>query len=227
MRSRASTGLSVTLSGVLLVAAGTFPAGSAEVAIRFDPGYATWNSIGGAIPDFGDSLIVVGFVQGFDGPLADLNARPRPQFTYVLSGLDCTEQGMWDDFIHDMGGWYAEFTDGYLRVYADDDTDGQCDDRRTFSDGTMIFEAVCTNVILGVPLPMADLRFTGGTLFDRVSRDGIGYAGTLEGLLRLYVIPEELWELGYRGVMESTVMVSFPVPVQATTWGRLKTLYGH
>ena len=36
----------------------------------------------------------------------------------------------------------------------------------------------------------------------------------------------DMLALGYRAVYTGTVQVSFPVPVQSTTWGRLKTLYG-
>ncbi len=229
MKLRGSVSMSVACLCVF-VGAATPPAAADEVII-LEPGYVITSPV--SLPGYtiytGTSLQVVGHVQEFVGPFADLNHRPHPEFTYVLSGFVCTEEYFWDDFINDIGGWLAEFTDGELSIYRDISTTARFDDPRTFSDGEELFEAVCSNFLLGwIPnAPLPGLVFTGGSLFDRVSANGTGYRGIVAGELDEGTIPADMLALGYRAVYTGTVQVSFPVPVQSTTWGRLKTLYDH
>lgn len=211
----------------------SIPPAAAEDAIVFEPGYAVWlpvrpvGSLGPA-PFSGDTVVILGRVSQFGGPLADLNEPPLPEYTYVF---ELTSSGWmhWYDPWNDVGGVWLQFTNGVLRIYRDNYPSARYDDRATFSNGEMLFEADCTTLVYGyLPgISAPHVRFKGGTLFDRVSKDGVGYTGTLDWSLDTDEMPADLTALGYRGLVAGTVLVDFPVGVEPATWGRLKTLYDH
>jgi hypothetical protein len=221
------------LAFLFALAGASAPPATAEDAIVFEPGYAIWlpvYPVGAPSPYEGDTMVILGRVAEFGGPLADLNHRPHPEYTYVISDL---VSGGWTEWFDPIppgdGGWFVEFTGGVLRIYKDSANAANYDNRSTFSNGEVLFEADCTRLVIGyIPgIDLPEIHFTGGTLFDRVSKDGAGLPGTLDWSFDTDEVPADLTALGYRGLVTGVVQVNFPVGVEPATWGRLKALYDH
>jgi hypothetical protein len=204
-------------------------------AISFGLGYALPSAywIYGTFPTIGDNLGVVGKVAAFQAPFADLNAAdPGLEFTYRMRDLTVVGTAIWDDFEHNEGGIGIEYSSGVLEIYRDTTPDADFANTGTFADGEMILSASITSFWLilyssYLPAQSAALEFTGGTLFDRVSENGVGFTGTNQGDFRMFEgdVPASLVALGYNARSETTINIDDRVPVETTTWGRLKATY--
>jgi hypothetical protein len=191
-------------------------------------------------PGIGSSLYVVGLVQNFNAPFQDL-LPPAGTYeaTYSIEGLTCTENIMWDDFEHQLGGKGAAYSNGTLRIYIDYTPDANLADPSTFRDGEMVLEAQLAppNVMGAFVLSEGGcyypelqtlsgyFHFSGGTWFNRVkdsNREGCAasIAGCFWGN-----ISEALREMGYVGQSSSRLDIYSVVAVKATSWGQIKELF--
>lgn len=212
-----------------LVIAHPAQAGILPNAIVMDTGYAAgpveWDIDFGYIRE-GDPLWIVGPVLELHAPFEDVLPPAGPyEVTYAFTDLVCTATGMWDDLDHNKGGWFAEFGGGKFRVYLDESPDADFANPATFQDGELLVEAQSMWFVLGTePTQLGYFRFTGGSLFDRVSKDGVGYIaenlGSIDG-----DVPAALEAFGYGARSSGAIDVHVPVPVEETTWGQVKALY--
>ena len=219
----------------LLLLVSTAAAGAAsdsqlQTVIELDTGYALGPACFPITCDFEmtDSLTIVGMVNAFLPPLDELNTPPHPQYTYLFRGLRCTGTGMWDDFINHRGGYYAEFAGGVLEIRSDRTTGARFQDPVTFFDGEVLirFDLGLFRTGFWPYTQDANLQVTGGTLFDRLSTDGVGYTGANLGYFWTeYWIDPAYGDLGYIVDSTSRVDLALPTPVRATTWGRIKRQY--
>lgn len=180
-------------------------------------------------PAIGDQLWIVGPVIQVGAPLTGHTLPPVYELTYAYTAFECTGYGMWDDFEHGIGGPFTVWESGTFRVYLDDTPDANFAVPSTFQDGEIVLEGSPGDLFLwsGDPSESQSMsvHFTGGTWFEDVSSDGAGWLANTHGLFGGEV-PPAMALLGYIG--ESTISymdVISPVAVEATTWGKIKSLY--
>ena len=186
------------------------------------------------------SILVVGTLELAGPPLEDVvTTEPGTEITYAITGLAYLGSWVWDGGPPggslEWGGTFHEFSDGYFRLYADDAPDHDFSDPSTFQDGDLLLEARVPSYKFwsgaGYPCPQCypehfgDVEFTGGLLFHRVSRDGVGYRGNMvqtsfgEAPLDSLLLP------GTSYPTHGRLGLSIPVPVRETTWGKIKQLF--
>ena len=130
---------------------------------------------------------------------------------------------------------FYEFSDGYFRLYSDNTPDHDFSTQSTFQDGDLLLEARVPRYSFwsgaGYPCPecypghFGDVEFTGGLLFDRVSRDGVGYSGSI-GQTSFREAPlDSLLRPGTNYSTHGRLGLNIPVPVHETTWGKIKRLF--
>jgi hypothetical protein len=235
-------GLMVT---VALLGSLCAPANATDIqgAIEFQTGYVgsssawiPWHNF----PAIGSSLFVVGLVDHFNAPFQDL-LPPAGTYeaTYSIEGLMCTDNILWDDFVHGVGGMAAGYSDGTLRIYVDSTPDADPADPSTFEDGELVLEAqLIPRDYMGEFLLMDGgccypsvetlsgcFEFSGGAWFSRVkSADGDGCRAVIAGCFR-GSIPDELREMGYVGQSSSRLDLYAVVTVKSATWGGIKSLF--
>ncbi len=185
----------------------------------------------------GDTLLIVGRVTEFHGPLADLDAAGSREYTLFLHGLVGTGSAPWDGFGEDWGagGVRCEYQGGRFLLLDDDSPDATPASVDSYRDGV---------VLLAGDLSWAGLwEGSGGTkLFRDIYAGGAFKEGERLSSLGTDAIAPEMqlsgtfkeespwWdlgvsELGYFATFTFTVEAYLPVAVRPTTWGRLKTLY--
>lgn len=219
---------------VLLLACAIVPASAQTYhnALVLGTGYAagppTWDPWLD-FPAMGDPLWMVGPVIQIAAPFDPGALPPVYELTYAFTGFECTGFGMWDDFQHGYGGMFADFENGIFSIYLDTTPDATFANPSTFQDGELVLQAISYVLSLWVGDPSASqhmgMHFMGGSWFDRVSRNGVGYMAVNRGFFSGDIpLPMEI--LGYIG--ESTgsyVDVFVPIATQETTWGKIKSLY--
>jgi len=171
----------------------------------------------------GDVLNIFGFVSALRSPFDDIiDPESAYEVTYTYEQFICNDHGNWNDSNNYTNNWYANYSSGIIRIYLDDTPDADYSDPNTFKDGTMLLEAMYDSLLLGtVPSLVGQFHFTGGTLFDRVSRNGVGYIGHNIGAYWCYA-PIDIWLLGYVGTTHSTIDIYVPYP---SSWGEIKSIY--
>lgn len=205
--------------------------------VDFGSGYAFEGNrlVGDQTSDAGDVMTIVGFVADFNDPFDDLDANdPTKQYTYVyreLVSAGTVVSGGGSFIFYD-----TDYSGGILEVYCDDVATGTAADYAnpsTFADGDMILQAdlmafhIATKSFNCSGNQNADLSFTGGSLFNRVSTAGVGWDGIITGLFSVCasVVPDDLEALGYFGLSDTKIDVDCPVPVTPSTWGGIKRQY--
>ncbi len=226
----------------LFLAALLVPGVSADVlypnALTFEPGFAAGPPQGFPYwlwPDYGDPLTIVGRVAAVSAPFDDLLPAGPYELTYVYEGAACTQFGNWDN-IPCSGGLFGTFEGGTVSFYLDTTPDAEFLAPDTFRDGELVLLAQSSYVYVAdddpsgcpmLPNPpdvVAYFAFIGGSWFDRVSHNGAGFDAGSRGELDYDVSPV-LQALGYIFRVDGTVDIDGPVPVEMTTWGRVKALY--
>src|SRR5262249_30345990 len=151
------------------------------------------------------------------------------EFTYRMRDLSVAGTSIWDDFYRNEGGIAVEHSGGVLEIYRDDTPDADFADPSTFADGELILSATIAQFLLvlyssQIPAQTAGLEFDGGSLFERVSRNGRGLTGTNIGNFRMQpdALPELLQARGYNALSESTININAEVPARPVTWGEIK-----
>jgi hypothetical protein len=205
-------------------------------AITFAPGYSVpsvyWSveTSGPNFPNNGDHLLILGKVASFQAPFEDLDpSDPAVEFTYRMRDFAVVTTGIWDDFAHNEGGISVEYGGGILEIYRDASPDADFADASTFADGELLLSATVSKLLFVLyssrfPAQTGQFAFTGGSLFDRVSEEGVALTGTNQGTFRMHpdLIPDALENLGYNAVSETTINIDPGVAVTPTTWGRIK-----
>lgn len=221
---------------VLLVAALAVPASAALAAfpspvIDFGVSYAKEDgrTAGDLTSTPGDTLTIVGFVDLFDTPFADLDAHdPAVEYTYIMSGLVSGGTSPNGPYL------LTSYTGGFFAVYCDSTPNADYADMSTFTDGTQIltgaFSGFHTNVRSTGACSgnqNADFQFTGGTLFSRVSDAGVGYLGINTGAFTTCptIPPTQQQQQGYFAASDTKLDVSEPVPVEKSSWSLIKQKY--
>jgi len=191
-------------------------------------------------PTIGSSLYVVGLVQRFNAPFQDL-LPPEGTYeaTYSVEGLICTDNILWDDFEHQLGGKGAAYSNGTLRIYIDCTPDADLADPSTFRDGELVLEAQLAprdymgafNLLEGgcyypeLQSLSGYFHFSGGTWFQHVrDSNGDGCATSIVGCF-WGNISEDLRAMGYVGQSSSHLDIYSVVAVKATSWGQIKELF--
>ncbi len=180
----------------------------------------------------GDELVILGTVAQFQEPFEDLDANAvGVEYTYVFDGLISmgTTQGGSGSFLN----YTTNYNGGSFRIYEDTTPDMDWADPATFQDGTMILSGtfsgfhIVTYSFICSGSENADLQFTGGTLFDRVSSGGVGTTGINTPLFNLCAdtVPDNLEALGYFARSDTKLDIVPPTPVKPTSWSLIKQLY--
>lgn len=211
------------------------PAGAAIVnpVVDLGSGFAKEGTrvAGDQISVANDVLTIVGFVADFNMPFDDLDPNdPAKEYTYVYSGL--VSQGT----VVSGGGSFifydTQYTGGTLRVYCDTNMNADYADMNTFMDGDMILEASLSNFVISTKsfncsgTQNANLQFTGGSLFNRVSLGGIGFTGIATGLFSVCpsFVDDAREAEGYFGLSDTKLDVEEPVPTENRSWGQIKRI---
>lgn len=227
--------ISLALVAALTLAAWA-PAATAAIVnpvVDFGSGYAMENGrpVDDPTSTPGDVLTVVGHVVAFNEPFDDLDPNdPMQEYTYVYSdliSLGTVVSGGGSFIFYD-----TDYAGGVLRVYCDTAMNSDFANPATFMDGDMILEASLSNFHISTKNfncagnQNADLLFTGGSLFDRVSVGGVGFDGIITGLFSVCneQVPDALENM-YFGLSDTKIDVNPPTPVENRTWGQLKRLY--
>jgi hypothetical protein len=209
-------------------------------ALTFAPAYASGPFAGfpwGTIPDFGDPITIVGTVENVAAPFVDLLPPGSYEITLVYEGATCFQAGNFDGPC--SGGEFGAFQGGTLSFYLDSTPDADFSNSSTFRDGELVLLAQMSDLYVGDDDPyaacpwMPDERdvfggcaFTGGTWFSRVQTQGVGLEGSFESEINYPGnVPVPLQALGYIFRADGHIDIHGPVPVEPTTWGRVKSLY--
>ncbi len=180
----------------------------------------------------GDELVILGTVAQFQEPFQDLDPNdPGVEYTYVMDGMISmgTVQGGAGSYL----SYTTNYSGGNFRVYEDTTPDADFLVPATFSDGTLILQGtfsgfkIITYSFTCAGTQNADLQFTGGTLFDRVSSAGVGTTGIDTGVFNLCepTVPDNLEMEGYFARSDTKIDIVPPTPVKPTTWSQIKQLY--
>lgn len=180
----------------------------------------------------GDELVILGTVAQFQEPFEDLDANAAGvEYTYVFDGLISlgTAQGGANPFF----SYTTNYSGGAFRIYEDFTPDADFVNPASFEDGTLILSGtfsgfhIVTYSFSCAGTQNADLQFTGGSLFSRVSSGGIGTTGIDTGVFNLCAstVPDALEALGYFARSDTKIDIVPPTPVEPTTWGQIKRLY--
>lgn len=176
----------------------------------------------------GAQLTVVGKIQLFQAPLAGLNAAdPTKEYTFVFDQLTSTGT------VDNGATWKVVYNGGRFRIYEDANPNRNygtnppnATSPSTFLDGVLVLEGTFSNFITNSNKfnpggnYNADLVCTGGREFPLVSCAGQGFTGYMQGV----------WNrtgalTGYIRSCDGKIdLFDCPVPVQGSTWGRVKTL---
>jgi hypothetical protein len=180
----------------------------------------------------GDELVILGTVAQFQDPFDDLDPNAAGvEYTYVFDGLISMGTGQ------SGGGGFFSYTTNYsggeFRIYEDFSPDADFSAPATFEDGTLILKGdlsgfqIVTYSFLCAGDQNADLQFTGGSLFNRVSSGGVGTTGVDFGVFNLCgsTVPDDLESLGYFARSDTKIDIVPPTPVKPTTWSQIKQLY--
>jgi hypothetical protein len=158
----------------------------------------------------GNTLTVLGLVQSFCAPFADLNAQdPNTEYTLVITGL--TSGGT----THPISSlWVTSYTGGTFAIYQDSPRNAPTSAAGTLSGYNL--QAFSS----GAGSYSANATFTGGTLYSRVAGTGpVIMQGALcanSGCLP----PAGGYSAQFDGKFDTPV-----TPTQKSTWGSLKILY--
>ena len=178
----------------------------------------------------GAQLTVVGKVLAFQSPLNGNNAAdPTREFTFVFDQLTSTGT------VDNGATWKVAYTGGRFRFFEDVSPDRAYGTNppngtapSTFVDGVLVLEGTFSNFITNSNKfnpggnYNADLVCTGGRDFPLTSCAGQGFTGYLQGV----------WNrtgnlTGYiRSCDGKFDLFDCPVPVEPSTWGRVKALIG-
>ena len=184
------------------------------------------------LPELEDTLWVYGSVAQVNAPFTDLVPAGPHEFTYVFDSYLCTFAAHGED-LECITAEVAVFNFGRLSIYLDATPDANFANAASFYDGELVLRADAyplqlfmeTHCVNGVRyVQRTVLTFTGGTWFDRVSKDGKSYLGANQGEFR-GDISDALKALGYVGQSTSVIDIIVPNAVEATTWGRIKAMY--
>ena len=214
-----------------VAASDTYPS-----ALVLDTGYAIgppawypWANF----PAHGDPLSIFGSVSEVNEPFTDLlPIAGSYELTYAFRGFTCTFFGWGEDLVC-TSLYNAWFDEGRISFFLDLTPDADFADPATFLDGELVLDAKAERLDLwflsdcmyGTEFGQrSDLQWTGGGWFDRVSSNGVGYAG--ENLGRFDGdIPDPIRSAGYVGRSMSRIDIFKPVATAPITWGRVKALY--
>jgi hypothetical protein len=180
----------------------------------------------------GNTLTVLGLVQSFCAPFADLNAQdPNTEYTLVITGL--TSGGT----THPISSlWVTSYTGGTFAIYQDSPRNAPTSAAGMpaasdpsipglYTGGTIILSGTLSGYNLqafssGAGSYSANATFTGGTLYSRVAGTGpVIMQGALcanSGCLP----PAGGYSAQFDGKFDTPV-----TPTQKSTWGSLKILY--
>jgi len=206
-------------------------AGIVNPVVDLAPGYAMENgrAVGDHTSTAADTLCIVGFVADFNEPFDDLDPNdPTREYTYVYKGL--ISQGT----VVSGGGSFTfydtDYSGGVLEIYCDPAQNADYADKSTFQDGDMILAAGLSDFRISTQSfncsgsQNANLVFTGGSLFNRVSDDGVGFDGVITGAFSVCAsaVHADRQAEGYFGLSDTKVDVSPPVPTEDRSWGSIK-----
>jgi len=205
-------------------------------ALVLDTGYAIgppawypWANF----PAQGDPLFIFGSVSEVNEPFTDLlPVAASYELTYAFRDFACTLYGWGEDF--SCSALYSAWFDGgRISFFLALTPDAEFANAATFLDGDLVLEAradqlylwFLTHCMYGDEYGQhSNLQWIGGTWFDRVSRNDVGYAGENLGSFDREV-PAPIRGFGYVGRSLSRIDIFKPVATAPTTWGRVKALY--
>jgi hypothetical protein len=180
----------------------------------------------------GDELVILGTVAQFQAPFEDLDANAAGvEYTYVMDGL--ISLGTTQGGAGSIQIFTTNYSGGAFRIYQDTSPDKDWADPATFADGTLILQGtfsgfqIVTYSFTCAGTQNADLQFTGGSLFSRVSSGGVGTTGIDTGVFNLCAstVDDPLEVLGYFARSDTKIDIVPPTPVTPTTWSQIKQLY--
>jgi hypothetical protein len=229
-----------TLCAVLVLAAAPRPAHAVGPVIDWDPAFfwmpgATFNNM-----PAGGIMQAVGTVSVFGPPLDFLNATmPATEYTFYINGLNSlgtTSFGAPGSMI-----FTTFFTGGTIDVYADPTPDAVfapnppnllvpssfIDVPPAILSGTFTSTIVTTNDFTAFKTGNIEgsIQWTGGTLINYFTN---GTGGTCPGLLTGGATWNTSPGVGIPGYLfrhDGKIDLQCPVPVQKSSWGRVKQLY--
>jgi hypothetical protein len=181
----------------------------------------------------GNSLTMMGLIQLFCSPFADLNALdPGTEYTIVVTGL--TSLGS----THPISNlWATSYSGGTFAIYqgsprnaptsaAGEPAEPGAGIPAEYTDGVVILSGTLSGFNLNAQVSSgtggysANATFTGGTLYSRVAGTGpVIFQGALcatSGCLP----PAGGWSAQFDGKFDTPV-----TPTEKSTWGSLKILY--
>ena len=204
--------------------------------IDWDPIY-TWEAGATATNSpVGGEMRAVGIISAFAAPLDDLDPNdPLLEYTIYMYGL--ISQGTVSSGPPSNTFYSTDYTGGIIEIYEGTPRNAvytpnppNADVPSTFTDGVLTLSGEFTSLItqtnnfttFNTGNMEGTILWTGGTLFDRIN-DGNGEPcpGLFTGGLTW--LPSVLIE-GYIFRHDGKIDLNCPVPVEDTTWGRIKRL---
>ncbi len=192
---------------------------------------------------FDQPVFAVGYVEAFLGPLAHLDAsEPGVEYTWVttdqLSAGGAFGHNDDDCVLHSL-----DAQGGLFKILRDPTPDADLSDPSTFADGEVLLRGRFPDIISPSTFSLINwwcpdntggqvvefyLKFDGGTVFPILSPTKPEMDAVVVGTFEIGdQLPPEILDLDYFAQLEATVQVEDTVPVQPTTWGRIKAKYGN
>ncbi len=226
--------LALALAAITLLPA-LAAAGIVNPILDFGPSYAkeTGRSAGDHGSANGASLTIVGHVVIFNEPFDDLDPNdPGKEYTYIM---EATSGGSSSSPAGPYTFYSTTYSNATFRVYCDAAQNADFADESTFTDGDMILSGDMTNLVItsndvGTGCAgdqNADIAFTGGSLFSRMSDNGVGFPGINTGLFSICAsqVPAAQQAQGYFGLSNTKFDVDPAVPTTQDSWGAIKSQY--
>lgn len=216
---------------LLIASFASLAAGTAQAAdpfvdwatmYQYEPGWVNGVSTNGNV------AATYGIVNDWNGPFAALPFAGR-EYTIVFSGL--TSQGTTQNCGGPLCTYHTPYTGGSFAIYEDVGPATAADwcSFGTFTDGTVLlsgsFNSFFTNGsnFSTVGNFEGDFTFTGGTLFGLVSNPGTGlFTGGTDR--RSSVLPTGC-TFNYSQLLDGKGDLNPPVPVESSSWSRVKAFY--
>jgi hypothetical protein len=200
-----------------------------DTLLTFGEGYAS-GPMGAWTYPLGEGILLYGKVTRIN---LQAGLPDSSEYTYVIANLISSYDLVWDNFECECGGSGTGFRNGTLSIYRDDTPDADFTAPDTYKDGILLLEATLDDFRSlwggcrpGCPVfSHGYLVFSGGSLLDLVPIDY-----NVKGANFLYEydrgVAQEFTDLGIFAKTTGAAVTYFSiVPVEATTWGHLKSLY--